>query len=377
VPVATACNSEQSPHGRPVASPVASEHIVESSATSGNTPTLTLSEKPSLIIGSLQGPASHIFDGVVDAVRLSTGEIAVALSRQSEIRVYDAQGEFITSIGRYGQGPGEYAQLRRLFVLDGDTIVATDQSRKVTYLSPRGRVYRVFEDTVDFVGGLTDGSMVMARVWEVPIANPQAIDDSTQYFIRGAPGREVTIESARAGVRRTFIGGSPTFKNGVGYPVGAARGGTIAFAFGGESTIAVYNMRGDRALTLKLLRPVRLADESFRKQQLDAYYSIISAKSREKVEALGIDKFWVDTLPSFDAMMLDRTGRIWVRDYVPLKDPMRRWFIFGSDGKLVGSMVDKTGMSHVYDVGPDFVLGRYRDADEVEYVHLYNLSGPR
>lgn len=83
---------------------------------------------PDLSIGAVDGPSEYVFSGVKDVLPMSDGAILVADGSSSPmVREYDADGRFVRTFGRRGEGPGEYrspegvAQLPdgRVLVLDG------------------------------------------------------------------------------------------------------------------------------------------------------------------------------------------------------------------------------------------------------------------
>jgi hypothetical protein len=76
-------------------------------------------------------------------VRDSKGQIYVANEGQSDMEVYDSTGVYLKSIGRRGQGPGEYGVISSLSVLPGDTLLVGDRvNRRLTLVSPAGRAVR-------------------------------------------------------------------------------------------------------------------------------------------------------------------------------------------------------------------------------------------
>lgn len=63
-------------------------------------------------IGQLDGPEEFLFVYIVDATVNSKGDIYVADRRLNEIRKFNKDGEYLLTIGRQGQGPGEFQSIR-------------------------------------------------------------------------------------------------------------------------------------------------------------------------------------------------------------------------------------------------------------------------
>src|SRR5690606_16795253 len=70
-----------------------------------------LSPEPLVEIGVLDGAPEDQLFRVVGARRLGDGRIVVANSGTHELRFYDAQGRHLRSVGREGEGPGEFRGL--------------------------------------------------------------------------------------------------------------------------------------------------------------------------------------------------------------------------------------------------------------------------
>ena len=66
----------------------------------------TVDEEPLVEIGTVNGAPEYQFADVVAAVRLANGHIVVADRGASELRGYNAHGEFQWSAGRVGEGAG-------------------------------------------------------------------------------------------------------------------------------------------------------------------------------------------------------------------------------------------------------------------------------
>jgi hypothetical protein len=88
-----------------------------------------LAEQPEVAIGARKGETPYQLSGVSDATRQAEGTIVVADCQSGELRFFDIAGRSLRSVGRRGKGPGEFAFLRRILPLGGDTLAAHDGIR--------------------------------------------------------------------------------------------------------------------------------------------------------------------------------------------------------------------------------------------------------
>ena len=97
---------------------------------------------------------------------------------------------------------------------------------------------------------------------------------------------------------------------------------------------------------------------------------------------------YADRLPSFGALILDRSGHLWVQrfDYHSLfytPGPVRtqtmtvasRWDVIDENGRWICSVELPPRFTPV-EIGADYVAGLARDEDEVEQVRVYRLRKP-
>jgi hypothetical protein len=90
-------------------------------------------------IGSSTNPDTG-FTRVASALWDEDGNIYIVEAAERQIRVYDELGRMRTSIGRRGNGPGEFRSVPRIQVL-GDTIWALDRTQqRITLFSRNGRL---------------------------------------------------------------------------------------------------------------------------------------------------------------------------------------------------------------------------------------------
>jgi hypothetical protein len=63
---------------------------------------------PTADIGVAEGEAMQELSQATSSLRLADGRIIVANSGSQELRVFDSQGKYLSTIGRKGEGPGEF-----------------------------------------------------------------------------------------------------------------------------------------------------------------------------------------------------------------------------------------------------------------------------
>jgi len=110
--------------------------------------TWSVAPEPLLSIGVVEGDERYMMFRVTSAARLSDGSLAVANSGTQEVRVYTADGSHQRTIGREGDGPGEFRAVSQLLPLSGDTLLVWDGATfRMIWFAPDGSLIR--DATVD------------------------------------------------------------------------------------------------------------------------------------------------------------------------------------------------------------------------------------
>jgi len=98
---------------------------------------VTISQE--LKIGELDGPEEFLFVNIADVAVNSKGDIYVADNRLNEIRKFNKGGEYLLTIGRQGQGPGEFQSVSVLTMNSRDDLIAFDWIlNRVSFFSDNG-----------------------------------------------------------------------------------------------------------------------------------------------------------------------------------------------------------------------------------------------
>ena len=90
-------------------------------------------------IGELDGPEESLFVNISDVAVNSKGDIYVADRQLNEVRKFNKDGEYLLSLGRRGQGPGEFQSAKIVSVnIHDDLIVFDNMIRRVSIFSDNG-----------------------------------------------------------------------------------------------------------------------------------------------------------------------------------------------------------------------------------------------
>lgn len=89
--------------------------------------------------GEEEGEPAYDLLQVSDVVRLGNGSIALINNGTSDIRLYDAAGRHVRTVGRAGDGPGEFRAMETLDRSAGDTLHTYDYLlRRLSTIAPDG-----------------------------------------------------------------------------------------------------------------------------------------------------------------------------------------------------------------------------------------------
>ncbi len=102
-------------------------------------------------IGIEMGDSVYVFGSIVDVCHGPAGEILVLDQISCAIRVYDNNGDFLTQIGRRGEGPGEFSLPLAIACLADGRIFVHDpmQNSFVSFDSS----YTYLENITDWTNG--------------------------------------------------------------------------------------------------------------------------------------------------------------------------------------------------------------------------------
>jgi hypothetical protein len=100
-------------------------------------------------IGELDGPEEFLFDYISDVAVNSKGDIYVADRRLNEVRKFNKDGEYLLTLGRRGQGPGEFQSVGIVSVNSHDELIAYDAMLgRISIFSDNGELIKTTKELI-------------------------------------------------------------------------------------------------------------------------------------------------------------------------------------------------------------------------------------
>ena len=366
--------------------------VVESASPAWDSKTAWRLDTAAIVqIGELEGAPNFQFHRVFGSLRLKDGVIVVANSGSNELRFYDPNGKYIRSVGRSGEGPGEYGLLRFLRRFGPDSLITWDaRFDRGTIYSTNGDFGRTFvrkrlRGFTYFVDGFPDGSLLGFS------DGAEESPEEAISLVRQSRGR-IRADSSfliRVDQRGNVHVIGKFFSNeSFAYPGGVAsmpfvRRAAVAAApdavyHGSAESFEIrrYKLSGELTQIVRTPRPNTILTRSM----IDSH----AEKSLARMKDPAIRADWSrrysempfpETLPAFSDLIVDPTGNLWVGGYHEFGETQPHWTVFDPNGRLLGTL-DVPANLMVHDIGADFILGRTLDEYAVERVVLYRLIKP-
>ena len=92
---------------------------------------------PEITIGMLDGPAEYLFGRIWSLAVNDDGTVYVLDQMEQHVRVFDSLGVHLETLGRRGEGPGEFSSAEAIALLPGGRLAVRDpENQRVTVFGP-------------------------------------------------------------------------------------------------------------------------------------------------------------------------------------------------------------------------------------------------
>lgn len=345
-------------------------------------PSVVVDPVPILDVPGVNATGDLVFGVATSATRLPDGSVAIADASSNSVRLVAPSGQLARVVGREGKGPGEFSAIAWVGRCGTDSVFVWDPPvRRISVIAPDGAVARQFE-----LGSTTDRTVRPYRV--------DCSASGTFAYLTLPTRREPTPAE---GVSRTYaqlafadangrtvreLGevsfGEMVAARGVGLPRPLGKATTLAFAenalyVGTADSAAVTRYTSEGAARLITFqagsRPATPALHEHAVQELAG--TAPSQRARDLVTTNLSRLPLPERLPAYTAVLGDPLGVLWVVLSVP-GDPRTEVQLIAPDGRSAGTLQLPRAMT-IFEIGSDYVLGRYEDAVGEMHVAVYRL----
>ena len=371
-----ACSGTDNQSVQPIVRDSAGVQIVENGDVS-RLPVLQVSQTDlRLDLGSAGDDTTQLLYEVEGAHVLSDGRVVVANRGSHELRYYAGDGRFLYAAGRQGAGPGEFEYLAWSVRCGSDTILTYDIAHR------RAQIF-------DAEGGFARGMRGELPGGRTPYGSPQCWNGTFSVLTWPQGGIELgyhrpaqpllTVDAEWNLIAEIdTLPGTERWD----HPRGSSPayfGKTPAHAIGPDG---IYAGSGDvpelrrftpegRLLGIARWRGVSVALTNVHIGRLREIE--LARRPGPTTERALAETPYPDSLPAYQRFLMSLAGELWVQDYQSPGDSVQWWTVFAGDGRALRRVELPPGF-YAFEIGGDYVAGRWRDALDVEHVRVYGLD---
>lgn len=353
-------------------------------------PTWTVSAAPTLTIQDDGTPATQ-FESIVGVSRLSNGGLVIGnRGGTNDVRIFDARGRHVATLGRTGSGPGEFRRIE-LIGQSGDTAWLFDSGlQRVTSVSLSGEPKLLGTTPItatgnrerfDVMGRLPDGRFVVTTNVSPTFDGPPGVHrlpGSTGIIARTGDGNVTWLgdfKSAAIFVHNPTGDVANMATGPIAFPPwlrNATSGGQVWIGDSAGDSLVVVRARDLTRFTVRLPLPRRAPSRDLINATRDRELGGKPAKVGSFSEAKWSPKYLPARLPYFEGLTAGPLGEVWVAAYAGDRSRPTYYLILDANGRPKGR-VDVPAGSRIREAGVDYVILAHEDADGVETIRVHSL----
>lgn len=343
-------------------------------------------------IGDEESGDAYMFEQVREVKLGPDGRIYVLDGQAKELRIYDASGQHVRTVGGEGEGPGELRNPTGMaWGPAGNLWVVDPANQRYTVWSPAGDLVETYRRSVGGYGFHWEGGFdARGELYDPSYFMDPATRESRRLFVghRVRDDEMVAVDSSEIPSLPDAESSYYRVEHGRGYMVfGVPFMPRLAWQFDGNAgywagTGASYRLwhltlAGDTSRVIELDRPrppVTDADRDRARQRITDML-----KDRGGLDQVDFSRI-PGHKPAFEAIVLDDRGWIWVARTRPtVQDgeapPPTTFDVFDPEGRYYGAVSMDLATMPPPDIVGGRVAGVVRDALGVQRVVVYRLVG--
>ena len=369
----------------------------------------TMAPEPVLSIGAIDGPDEVLFGRIASVAVDGAGNLIVADAQMDEIRIFDANGTHLQTIGASGEGPGEFRALEGAWPAADGAIVAVDSRlRRITRFGPdgdllatatmRGPGERPRIRPIRLAGPDTFLSQVESlnlSPFEGEFSLEEALESmsdplgrKTEYLVRhdleGALIDTVTTVPAQASVTSGQGSGTSISIEVMWVPFSPAAAATaspegrMAVTTGRSYELSTYGPSGTIERIVRLAEEPPVRTDAHLEAWIRGFTGGREPMDDAQVEA-ALRRYRAiplpDRLPAWSALLIADSGEIWARRYAMRGAETVLRDVFAADGRFLGQVMAPANLRIRHIAGGRLTVISTDDLG-VERVEVYELQMP-
>lgn len=331
---------------------------------------------PVLDLGGAAGDTLTQFHRISGIVGLSDGGLVVLDGGSRQLRWFDASGAHVRTVGRHGQGPGEFGNPLLIPQFQADSLLVFERTRSVfTRVALDGSGVRTLERAQLLQVGtpsIATGSRALFR----SVSGSASCQDNQPcelpLLLRWTDLDGRTTDTLATFPRRMlrFTQSGPTVMLDGRFDQGnAVAPGPDGPVIEGDPRFELRQL--DAEGRLRAIFRVHASPREPPEEALRRYVQRAPSPDelRRIYEMMGLP----EVLPAFQTLRVDPLGWYWAQLFRAGADDPSEWLVFDAEGRARGTVELPHGLE-VHDIGEDYVLGRWTDELGVEHVRRHSLQ---
>lgn len=272
-----------------------------------------------LSIGEAEGREEYMFSQVGGIVVDEEERIYVADLKETHIKVFTKDGEYLKTIGRKGQGPGEFERVSGIQITYQKELIVFDMNiRRLSFFSPNGKFIKAlsvsklnpFRLNSNSKGNFLVQSVTLDLMNNQSISELKIYDSNLNYLLTiGAP--------VSGDIFNPF---DPFFIWRLG------NNNNIVYSYNKTYELRIYDSEGKIIKKIaKDYDPVRITEEE--KKEAIEKFSPPSGTEFPKFK------------PAFNQFILDDEGRVFVQTFKRTEEGSHYYDVFDPEGKYIAKVL--------------------------------------
>lgn len=353
----------------------------------------TVEPEPDLVLGRGDSAVDEFFN--IQGLRGdSAGGVLVVDGGSKELRFYGSDGRLRRRAGGPGQGPEEFGDPVLVPVMGSDSLLVFDRDLiRAQVLTPEGEFARLmhFREGRPYGGRAPLGTVGFRYMLfntsgtvgggETPRPGTGMLQlRQTFMWYDAATAERVTLDSVIIDTRYYARPEGRRLDWVMPFTVNSSAVASTGGAFltrGNRPEIREYDIDGQ----LQRIFRIRGGSRPVTRERVDSFIDLELARRPQRYGSLSRGTWYdmyedmniPDSLPVFRDIRVDELGWLWAELYQLDSSRPRTWVVFDLGGRARGTVRTPAGLD-VQWIGPDAILGIWRNELDVEFVHRHRLA---